>query len=731
MSITRRLFAVSPTPALQASLTSPEAIVAQMRQANSVSINAIVRAHWFDPDLARQWLDHCRSDRFSRATINALPPAEQNARVVELWVAFGKFWRAMNLSPYGWARYRRLCEALWGYPSYAIGQDGWKGKANIPYMNGRWGGAWRQRAHAAVYTPNVASDQKGRYSPAFGGQRSAFYTSAGNPNFGPTDVVFGTREPYAIENAGNRPGQKGVLPSQGFAPTVEVHRVFMQRDGNMIGSYPDGLNRAYAESTPVATANVTPRSMAAAWRDFNFSEPTAQSTPGAWDAWTVGFALPDDSSTIEGGGRHRRTASTDVQWTVPPLVWYHELLTAPYPLSTGSGERVGYYGLPSSQNTPTISVLDYLAGLPSLDALVREMMYDVMQRNTEMADSQGFPLDRLAGADLRDEIDRRQEAATPSLATSIFSSVITAGGGVVSLATGNPAGLAAAGMLSSAAKMIDAADNDYDAVEARRVDVFGRLWPPLDTVAIADNELSVQQILFGVGTPSGESSAVAGPYSFLGSLIGLAVLNSGPLTIVGMPHYGTVEVGKERELVSCRWVDDALTQWRCTIPTGPQWVRVEDAAGNARLARTGTSNIAPATIAWEAMLAEHHYVIAGLPPGSDVFVDGASAMGTWDSDAQTAWHVFMPLGPHAVRLVSPTGEVALVEVVAAGAQSQATWQQLVTRGQLQRQEASVDAASGGGSGWVLPVVVTVGAAAILWATLTTDGRPKRNPSRRR
>ena len=253
--------------------------------------------------------------------------------------------------------------------------------------------------------------------------------------------------------------------------------------------------------------------------------------------------------------------------------------------------------------------------------------------------------------------------------------------------------------------------------------------PTIDTVGIVDSEGGAQYMLTHIGTPSGGSSGGGtGANAFLGGLIGLAVLNSGPLTIANMPHGGTVEIGVDRDEPTCRWTDDALTQWRCTIPTGPQWVRVLSPTGEVRLARTETSNIAPATIAWESMFPEHHYVIQGLPPGTAVFVDGAPAVGTWDSDAQQAWHVFMPQGSHAVRLVPPTGAVALVTVQAQGPMSSATWASLQTLSVQQRQTAE-----GGGNGWVLPVVVTLGAAAILWATLKTDGRPtkERNPSRRR
>ena len=255
MSILQTLFAVSTTPAKHAQLGTPQAVLTYLQaQGTLTPSNVQVRAHWYDPQLARQWLAEARSETYSEAAINALPPDQQNARVMALWAAVGNFWQAMNLSPYSLARFRRLCEAMWGYPSYALGQDGWFGKINTPYMNGRWGGAWRERAYAMVYSP---PDPKGAYSPAFdrgSDITGQLWTSQGNAEFGRGEVVFGTYDPYAIENAGARPGVPNQLADSAFAPTVEVHRVWMQRNGSIIGCYPRGFDGQYARDVNLAEA---------------------------------------------------------------------------------------------------------------------------------------------------------------------------------------------------------------------------------------------------------------------------------------------------------------------------------------------------------------------------------------------------------------------------------------------------------------------------------------------
>lgn len=721
MAVQKRLFATSPNPATQAVLSSQAAILAAIQRAGSLNINAIIRLHWYDPEGATAWLDYARSDRFSRATIDALPSLEQNLRVCELWDAFGRYWRCLNVSPYGWARYRRLLETLWGYPSYADGQDGWKGKLNVPYMNGRWGGAWRQRAHAAIYAPPAP---QGNYSPAFGGNRAQFYTGNGNPEFGPTDVVFGTLDPYAIENAGNRPTERGTLPDQNFAPTVEVHRIYMQRNGKIVGGYPRGLDRAYADTAP---GRPVTRTLAEAWHAYNFSEPPTPN-PGRWDDWTTGFALPNAGTlgnAMQWGAinRTQRASSTDVQWTVVPLLWYWEILRASYPLTRGYGER--------ATDPVTSSLLDYLAAAGP-DGVVNEVMDDVRARNEAMASQQGFPLERLGGAAELAEIDRQRTAAQPSTTTAILNGLTTSAGGVVSVLTGNRAPLAVAGAVSAAVNLLVTADDGYTAAEQRRTDVFGRLMPTLDTVGIVDGEGAARQMFADTGLPSGGASG-GGSLALGGSVLLTALFGAGSggsLTIVDMPHGGEVEVGQARAVPACRWADPAMTRWQCQIPGGPQWVRVTSPTGEARLARTEAGPFAPATVTWGAMFPEHRYVVAGLPPGADVFVDGTPAMGTWMDAAMTAWAVLLPQGPHAIRMVPPGGAPVLVDVVAQGSESAATWGQLVAAGTAQRQVAA-QATAPSSAGWWIAGGVALAAAALLYATTQVDGARRANPGKRR
>ena len=71
--------------------------------------NVLQWAHVMDPELATQWLK--RAMKVTPAQIGALPPAQQFTAIAEMWASFGQYWKAMNIAPQGWAKYR----AAWEY----------------------------------------------------------------------------------------------------------------------------------------------------------------------------------------------------------------------------------------------------------------------------------------------------------------------------------------------------------------------------------------------------------------------------------------------------------------------------------------------------------------------------------------------------------------------------------------------------------------------------------------
>lgn len=724
VTIDKRLFAVSSDPALHAELTTPDAIVAAaVREGSIARVRAHIRLHWYDGTVAMAWLRECQSEKFSAASISALPPEQQNARVVELWASFGRFWKALNVCPYGWARWRRLCERAWGYPSYSSG-DGWKGRLNAPLYNGQYGGFWRQAAHAAVYTPAAP---RGAYSPAYDRAVSTkFWTGNGNPEFGPTDVVFGDPSVYAIENAGARPDGQSALPNRAWAPTVEMHRVWMQRNGSIHGGYEKGLDGPTAASIRLSGS----LTLAESWRTYNWSTPHTPNTGNYLD-WNIGFALPDaGSAEAFFHFDYSRSVSTDVQWTTVPLRWYWSMLRDPVgsalgALASGPDDREIN---PASTPDRPMSVLDYLASKTPED-IIREVLFDVVIRNQKMADNTTAfgDLTALSSAAERDEIQRQQTAAQDLAGINrIIDIGGVALGGIVSIAGAGPAGLAIGGGLAQAAKLANNLASNVGTPEQRRTDVFGRLFPPLETLAIVESEDSFRTDMQAMPSLGGAASVVG--IGFLTPGV-FAALTTGTLRIAEMPHGGVVEVGQTRETPACRWADDTMTVWSCSVPLGgSMWVRVSDATGTARLARTGVDATSPTEIAWPRMLREHRYAIAGLPQGTAVFVDGAPAMGTWTDASMGVWEVFMPQGPHDVRLVAPGAAPVLVTVRAEGDASRATWGALQTASVQQRQTA----ARGSSAGMWVAGVVGVGALAIFLATVVMDGKPapKRNPRRK-
>lgn len=755
MTIEKRLFAAAVNADIHAALSTPEAIVAAAVAEGSVSrLRAHIRLHWFDRTKAAAWLAECASPRFSAEAINVLPPADQNARVIELWTAFGNFWQSLNVCPYGWARWRRLCEKAWGYPSYAPTADGWKGKRNQPLYNGAYGGQWRDAAHNAIYRPIAP---QAAHSVAYGSSNSSvFWTGNGNPNFGPTDVIFGDPSVYAEENAGGRPGTSNFFTGSAFAPTVEVHRIWMQRNGSIYGGYPNGLNQSGAQTS----ASGLNGNLDAYWRGYNFTpgNPAPINSGNVYD-WNTGFVLPDPrgtniarqtpNATGDGGAWEHRAMSLDVQWTFVPLRQYWSLLRDPIgpalgQLMTGPDDRDATHGGdPASTEAHPMSVIDYLRS-KTIDEIIREVFLDVVIRNDTMARMTFQSLDQLVTAGEREDLRRQQEAQQGnSTINAIVGVASLAVGGLVSTALTPAAGLAIGGAATQVGRFF-AMFGASHGIEDRRTDIFGRLFPLLESLAISESEESVTTSLALIDMPNRSRT---GPSVIETATIALGVpltmelpeavmaslqLNSsthGIFRIIGMPPAGQIEMGQDRRAPSCRWEGNAQDVYSCGAPFGGNfWLRITSPAGETRIARTGVAQGTPTDVTWASMFREHHYAIAGLPPNTAVFVDGAPAMGTWSDAAMSEWQVFMPQGPHDVRLVAPGMAPVLVTVNAQGDASHATWAALQTAGVQQRQTAE----GGSGVGMWVAGVVGLGAVAIFLATVMLDGKPapKRNPRRK-
>lgn len=754
--INKRLFAVSTESVVHDRLTTEPDIIAEIISAGGPrNVDAHIRLHKYDRFAANAWLRYLSDERFSEATINALSPDDQNNRVVEMWDAYGRFWQTLNICPYSFARFRRLCEKKWGYQSYDGGGEGFVGKLNIPYMNGNTAivGEWRRLIHTITYTPEALGanpSEKGRWSPAWGGERSGFWTGNDNPDFDPKQVIFGDPQSYAYENAGARPDETNSLPENAFAPTVEVHRIWMQRNGKLNGSYPNGLNASFAASARFQTSayNLSSISFAEAWRRFRFQDPRTYRAGQQWNDWNNGFTVPDarQYATTERG--MARAQSTDVQWSIPPLKWYWELLRGRQTLTRGARGGAGEAEFEGS-------IIEYLSSKTPED-IIREVMLDVVQRNVAMKRDTGRTLQDLAAGGEFDELKRMQDNAQ---STAQINSFIAAGGGLlggVLTAALGPAGGAVAGTVTAAAKLLTTVITQYEYIEARRTDIFGRLTPTLDTVSIEDGNDAVRDLTGVAGLPPGvqrpaDRPSIRGALNEIlldrgltmdiSSLVESGALverQGGRLRIIGMPPSGRIEVGPTRRAATGgRWEADGQTVYVVDIPLGgPLYVRITSPSGETRIAKTEAAATQSVDLTWANMFGEHQFEVTAFPPGGHVFVDGIESMGTWKDAAMTAWLVFMPQGNRDLRLVPPTGDAVVTSVAATGPTSVGSWTALSSVGLQQRAEAAAALAAeearkkrakqlmiAGGVG--LAAIVVVGGIALI------RRKPQANPGRRR
>lgn len=92
--------------ARQAATMSPQAM--SFMKALTEDSNVVQWAHVMDPELAKQWLK--RAMKLSPAQIGELQGVAQFTAITDMWAAFGQYWKAMNIAPQGWAKYRNTWE---------------------------------------------------------------------------------------------------------------------------------------------------------------------------------------------------------------------------------------------------------------------------------------------------------------------------------------------------------------------------------------------------------------------------------------------------------------------------------------------------------------------------------------------------------------------------------------------------------------------------------------------
>lgn len=100
---------------------------------------APVRYQWgmaMDVELATKWLQ--RAMKYTPTQIASMAPRDQYNAVVEMWNGYANYWKAINVSPQAWGKYRMAWEKVTrGVPSQLI-LRGPGGVAPRPYAGATW-----------------------------------------------------------------------------------------------------------------------------------------------------------------------------------------------------------------------------------------------------------------------------------------------------------------------------------------------------------------------------------------------------------------------------------------------------------------------------------------------------------------------------------------------------------------------------------------------------------------
>lgn len=456
----------------------PAALAQYRSVADATNRGVYPFVHSCDPELARSWLRYATSKSY--ADIAALPPAEQINWVQAAWEAFGKAFQAFNLRAYGWSRLRQRCEVAWGgvppgdnassptSPTYWEGRKIEDGNLEIG-RPGQWGGAWRVEGYDMAVRQGV-------------GRR--FVRTQG---FGVNDVIFGgentssTDVGYEFDRVGCHPLDPNQMPDTCFAPTGEVHRLWMQGNGVLSGYH------IYDEAEIA--------------RQFSYG------VGAGWERWAAELSDPAIGSTR--------------LYFLPPLRWYWELLFAPMrglqiPGYRPQREQVGalivelqaavatngaqggarVLGLPSGYDASLdLSLAEYALALPP-EEFIREVMRNVVVRNYQMAANKGIRssarVRELMGAGADALLDQTEQEG------NLLSTMTTAGFTIAgTVAAINPI----AGLVAGVGVVVSYVLYNIAKIDSRYIDVFGRLMPTYESLAYTDVEDQFWSWIQGLGTP--------------------------------------------------------------------------------------------------------------------------------------------------------------------------------------------------------------------------------------
>ncbi len=201
------------------SATIPAAVTQFLTRATSVDRFI----HYCDLQLAAQWLDRAIELAADDSAIDALPVPQQYGRVTGSYEAYGKFWQALNVRPYGWAehadRWQDVVRQMFHVQTWVTqaAPDGRVISASerpVPYAK-----------RPADATPDQAFDALGPWR----GPMARFYARA------PVQVIVGTPHDVGYARRDEAACGTAILTgcSQCLGPSGEVHRVWLTNAGRL------------------------------------------------------------------------------------------------------------------------------------------------------------------------------------------------------------------------------------------------------------------------------------------------------------------------------------------------------------------------------------------------------------------------------------------------------------------------------------------------------------------
>lgn len=502
-------------------------------------------AHTHDLDYARAWLAQAAAVvsrvESRRARMDSEPITDDEC--AEMYRAIGNFFRALNVCPYAWKRFRWRMEDLLGAPRNRderslAGLDVSGITAAESEASDLRGITWRRRTEggAAWFDQRNMGWSERRASSIIeefsdGSTRTTEYTTT--PEYAPgvwrrsvaalvqnatptqvagwdsarsavgTSVYFGRPSDIGVQPPGVgdlRGGIPNNLSQWERLPTGENHRVWLTNDGRVYRQPGADTLQPFSALQVVDLTRMPDGTSAQQWWN------TGSAPGGIWDrianagdpsnrAFVAGVqqvpiaSLPDVPDA-DLGGRSIRDALVlmPVSPVVVPAEWYWQIFAAPAE------------GLRPPGGNEDVSLLEYIR-LTGPVAMIREILRDTVARNLALMESRGFQTEaQLFGAarqaDLASAaggaaqvVEQSQALRTTQAAFGVLTTVAAA------VPVAGPIAGAIVGAGGLVGMVIAELTRDKATASTVSVDVFGRMVPAWERFEIIGNRVSLEGVL--------------------------------------------------------------------------------------------------------------------------------------------------------------------------------------------------------------------------------------------